>query len=184
MAVPRYYEPSGKFSPVGLLIALMTAPVGAAVISVIYAYAIIYIPIAGTVSFLLGIGAGFGIGFACNLLIKAGKIRNSTVTFFVGTVAALFGFFVHWAVWIWCACACAFGVDLAWIWCGFGVGWGRLASGMFLSRWWQTISMSKCSSTVFTVKGRVGLVEEGITFGSEQHLIMSGACPPPAPSQW
>ena len=34
------------------------------------------------------------------------------------------------------------------------------------SRWWQTMSMSRCSSSVFTVNGRVGFVEEGRTFGS------------------
>ena len=34
----------------------------------------------------------------------------------------------------------------------------------------------------FTVKGRVGFVEEGSTFGSPQTLMMSGAWPPPAPS--
>ena len=58
------------------------------------------------------------------------------------------------------------------------------SSGMFLSRWWHTISMSKCSSIVFTVYGRVGLVEEGSTNGSEQILMISGAWPPPAPSEW
>src|SRR5258706_5606370 len=52
------------------------------------------------------------------------------------------------------------------------------------SRWWQTISMSRCSATVLTVYGIVGLVEEGSTFGSPQTRMMSGACPPPAPSVW
>ena len=33
--------------------------------------------------------------------------------------------------------------------------------------YWQTMSMSRCSSTVLIVKGRVGFVEEGSTFGSE-----------------
>lgn len=42
----------------------------------------------------------------------------------------------------------------------------------------RTMSMSRCSSTVFTVSGRVGLVEEGITLGWEQTVMMSGACPP------
>ena len=56
------------------------------------------------------------------------------------------------------------------------------SSGIDLSRWWHTISMSRCSSSVFTVKGRVGLVEDGITCGSPQMRMMSGACPPPAPS--
>ena len=43
-------------------------------------------------------------------------------------------------------------------------------------------SMSRCSSTVFLVKGRVGFVDEGRTFFTPQTLMMSGACPPPAPS--
>lgn len=44
--------------------------------------------------------------------------------------------------------------------------------------------MSKCSSIVFTVNGRVGFVDDGITFSSEHTLMISGACPPPAPSEW
>lgn len=42
--------------------------------------------------------------------------------------------------------------------------------------------MSKCSSIVFEVKGRVGFVDEGRTFLTPQTLIISGAWPPPAPS--
>mmetsp|Transcript_85820 Transcript_85820/g.205700 ORF Transcript_85820/g.205700 Transcript_85820/m.205700 type:complete len:205 (+) Transcript_85820:297-911(+) len=58
------------------------------------------------------------------------------------------------------------------------------SSGIFLLRWWHTMSISRCSSTVFTVKGRVGFVEDGSTLGRPQTLMMSGACPPPAPSVW
>ena len=58
------------------------------------------------------------------------------------------------------------------------------SSGMRGLRWWQTISMSRCSSTVLTVCGRVGLVEPGRTLGCEATVMMSGACPPPAPSVW
>ena len=39
------------------------------------------------------------------------------------------------------------------------------SSGTRGLRWWQTMSMSRCSSSVFTVCGRVGLVEDGSTFG-------------------
>ena len=46
------------------------------------------------------------------------------------------------------------------------------------------MSMSRCSSSVLTVNGRVGLVELGRTFGSPHTRMMSGACPPPAPSEW
>jgi hypothetical protein len=49
-------------------------------------------------------------------------------------------------------------------------------------RWWHTISMSRCSSMVLTVNGRVGLVELGSTLAKPQALMMSGAWPPPAPS--
>ena len=37
---------------------------------------------------------------------------------------------------------------------------------------------------VLTVNGRVGLVEDGRTLASPQTRMMSGACPPPAPSEW
>ena len=37
---------------------------------------------------------------------------------------------------------------------------------------------------VLMVNGRVGLVELGSTFFSPQTRIISGACPPPAPSVW
>ena len=46
------------------------------------------------------------------------------------------------------------------------------------------MSMSRCSSTVLTVCGRVGLVDDGRMFGCEATVMMSGACPPPAPSVW
>ncbi len=52
------------------------------------------------------------------------------------------------------------------------------------SRWWHTISMSRCSSMVLLVNGRVGLVEDGSTFFRPATLMMSGAWPPPAPSVW
>ena len=37
---------------------------------------------------------------------------------------------------------------------------------------------------MLTVWGRVGLVDDGITFGWPATVMMSGACPPPAPSVW
>ena len=46
------------------------------------------------------------------------------------------------------------------------------------------MSMSRCSSSVFIVYGRVGLVELGSTLGRPATLMMSGAWPPPAPSVW
>ena len=51
-------------------------------------------------------------------------------------------------------------------------------------RWWQTISMSRCSAIVLTVCGRVGFVDDGSTLAYEAIRMMSGAWPPPAPSVW
>ena len=41
------------------------------------------------------------------------------------------------------------------------------------------MSMSSASSSVFTVYGRVGVVDDGMTLASPHTLMMSGACPPP-----
>jgi hypothetical protein len=43
------------------------------------------------------------------------------------------------------------------------------------ARWWQTMSMSRCSSRVLTVCGRVGFVLLGSTFGCPATVMMSGA---------
>ncbi len=58
------------------------------------------------------------------------------------------------------------------------------SSGTDRFRWWHTSTMSRCSSSVFTVCGRVGLVDEGRMLGWPATRMMSGACPPPAPSLW
>jgi len=49
------------------------------------------------------------------------------------------------------------------------------SSGSEGLRWWQTISMSRYSSRVFTVCGLVGFVELGSTFGYAATVMMSGA---------
>ena len=51
------------------------------------------------------------------------------------------------------------------------------SSAMPGSRWWQTISMSRCSSTVLTVYGRVGLVDDGSTLRHAARLDDVGRVP-------
>ena len=41
------------------------------------------------------------------------------------------------------------------------------SSGIVGLRWWHTISMSRCSASVLTVCGRVGLVDDGSTLGCD-----------------
>ena len=59
------------------------------------------------------------------------------------------------------------------------------SSGIVGSRWWQTISMSRCSSIVLTREGprRVGRGRDDVRQAARR-LMMSGAWPPPAPSVW
>ena len=49
------------------------------------------------------------------------------------------------------------------------------SSGTDGFRWWHTMSMSRCSSTVLTVCGRVGFVDDGSTLGNDATVMMSGA---------
>ena len=49
------------------------------------------------------------------------------------------------------------------------------SSGIDGFRWWQTISMSRCSSIVFTVNGIVGFVDDGRQFASPATRMMSGS---------
>jgi len=49
------------------------------------------------------------------------------------------------------------------------------SSGIDGSRWWHTINMSMCSASVLTVYGRVGVVDDGRTYGSEAIRRISGA---------
>ena len=46
------------------------------------------------------------------------------------------------------------------------------------------MTMSRCSSNVLTVYGFVGFVDDGRQYGSPATRMMSGAWPPPAPSEW
>ena len=59
-----------------------------------------------------------------------------------------------------------------------------MSVGTALLRLWHVISMSISSSYVFSEKGFVGFVELGRMFASPTQRMMSGALPPPAPSQW
>src|SRR3989304_4435262 len=58
------------------------------------------------------------------------------------------------------------------------------ASGIFGFKWWQTISMSRCSSIVFTVNGMVGFVEDGRQFGSPPTRGVGGGAAPAGPAAW
>jgi hypothetical protein len=78
----------------------------------LYAYLIVYIPIAGYITFILSAGFGFLLGFAAYFVLRGGKVRSATKAFIYGSLLTVFGFYVHWAVW--CAAILARGdVDVS-----------------------------------------------------------------------
>ena len=95
-----YYRHSGKFSTAGVVKTLALGSLAASVFGAIYAYAILYIPLAGTVSFLLSGGYGLVTGVCAGLLLKSGLIRNRKIGWFCLLFCQLVGYYVTWAVWI------------------------------------------------------------------------------------
>ncbi len=95
-----YYSHSGRFSGSGLAAAI-GATVGAGlVLAVLYAYLILYIPLAGFVSFLLAGGFGWGMGLVMAKMLKMGRVRNVALAVGSAVFAGLVGYAFSWMVWM------------------------------------------------------------------------------------
>lgn len=95
----RYYKPSGKISPLGVIYFLVIVAILAPVFALAYAYAIWYIPII-YLNFILLIFLVMAMGNVVDFVTKWGKIRLKV---FVWLGAILFGvvvLYLHWAVWL------------------------------------------------------------------------------------
>lgn len=99
MSSASYYKPSGEFSPVGVALLFVIALPAAAMLAVVYAYSILYIPIAGYVSFILSAGFGVLVGMVTSARLRSGKVRNDGLAWISATLIALLAFYVHWGVW-------------------------------------------------------------------------------------
>ena len=90
-----YYKPSGNFNITSLLIPLGIGIGVAAVLSIIYTYAIHYIPFV-YLNFLITLGFGIALGFCVNLGVKIGKIRNKQAVIFISLVVGLIAVYLQW----------------------------------------------------------------------------------------
>lgn len=95
----KYYRLSGKFSPIGLVIALAIGLVGVAVGSWIYGYVMAWIPIVyvcvlGVIGY--GVGAAALIGFG----LTTGKVRNMPVALGIGAIVGAFAVYAGWVTWL------------------------------------------------------------------------------------
>ncbi len=95
----NYYQPSGKFSPLGLATALGLSLIGVLIGSWVYGYAAAWIPII-YLNVLLVFAYGFGAGFLVSTGIRIGKIRNVMVALGLGLVAGLVAIYGGWVTWI------------------------------------------------------------------------------------
>jgi hypothetical protein len=94
------YQPSGRLGASTFLWVPLLGVPAAAVLGAAYAYAILYIPVAGYVTFLLTGGFGFLLGLAAAAGVKRGKARSPGVAALLGAVVGLAGLWLSWAVWI------------------------------------------------------------------------------------
>ena len=94
------YQPSGKFSNLSLLYFILTCIFILPILAFIYSYLIWYVPIV-YISFLFTAGFGFSTGLIIRyLVIKLGKIRNSSLALLLGIIGGFITLYISWAVWL------------------------------------------------------------------------------------
>jgi hypothetical protein len=96
-----YYRHSGHFSLGGLFLATAGAGLLVAALSAIYTALILYIPLAGFITFLLAIGFGMGVGLVSGRALLLGKVRNGPLSTAVSATMAFLGVYLSWAAWSW-----------------------------------------------------------------------------------
>jgi len=95
----KYYKPSGRISPVFLLLFFVFMLIAIPVLSVAYIYAIYYIPII-YVSVLIAIACGALLGVLIMFSAKWGKNRNKVVVVLLTILAVVLLKYTQWCVYI------------------------------------------------------------------------------------
>jgi hypothetical protein len=111
LGLPRYgfvleadpmevYRHSGKMPLAGIPLTVVLGSLTAAVLGVVYGYAIVYDPII-YVNIMLTIGFGFTIGKAVSYGVRLGKIRNAWLAGAYGLAFGLGGVYMAWVADFW-----------------------------------------------------------------------------------
>ena len=95
-----YYRHSGQFSPPAALVALLMGAAAASLLGALYAYIVLYLPLAGWITFVISGGFGLCVGVAVAKACRIAKVRNQKVALGIALVAQLVGFYVSWGVWM------------------------------------------------------------------------------------
>jgi hypothetical protein len=94
-----YYQPSNKMPVSGALICLLGGVVAAAVLAVVYVYAIWYIPFV-YINLFICLGFGFALAMVMILLVRAGKIRNPRGASMLSLVVGLAAVYLEWTMYL------------------------------------------------------------------------------------
>lgn len=96
----KYYKSSGNFSPISFLYFIVVSLVILPILALIYTYLIWYIPFV-YINLFITIGFGFAVGLVVNLLvIKLGKVRNTTLAVIFGLIAGSIALYFSWVIWV------------------------------------------------------------------------------------
>lgn len=95
-----YYRHSGR-APLGALILALALGIAVTVpAAILYAIAVLYIPII-YLNIVLGLGLGAVMGGVPAKLARIGRVRNNARAYAVVLIVALAGFYIAWVAWLW-----------------------------------------------------------------------------------
>jgi len=94
--IGRLHQPSGSLGSAAF-VAPAISIVLAAILAIVYAYVLVYIPIGGYVSLFIVIGYAFALGMSVAWACKLSKCRSPKFVGTLGLIIGLLGFYLSWA---------------------------------------------------------------------------------------
>jgi hypothetical protein len=95
----RYYKHSGAFSVPAAIGAFALGAAAGIPLAFVYAYALVYIPVVGYVTFILSFGFGLAVGLVCGSALKKSHTRNHVVALAIGLAATVVAWYASWGAW-------------------------------------------------------------------------------------
>ena len=95
----RYYKHSGTFSVPAAVSAFALGAAAGIPLAFVYAYALVYIPVVGYVTFLLSFGFGLAVGLVSGSVLKKSHTRNHVVAVGIGLAATAVAWYASWGAW-------------------------------------------------------------------------------------
>ena len=96
----KYYQPSGKFSPLSFLYFLIACIVGIPILAYLYTTITLLIPFP-YINFFITIGFGFAVAILVQFLaINLGKVRNGMIALLFGFLGGLWAYYCQWGFWL------------------------------------------------------------------------------------